>query len=59
MKHQKLGSIYSIVLCTVLQLAVVEDKCEILTLSYDLHAQLISSVDSLSYCYFQGRPGML
>jgi len=40
-------------------LAVVEDKCEILTLSYGLHAQLISFVDSLSNCYFQGRPDML
>ena len=59
MEHEKVGSIYSSVLCTVLQLAVARDKCEILTLSYGLHAQQISFVDSLSYCYFQGRPGML
>ena len=59
MEHQKLGSIYSIVLCTVLQLAGVENKREVLILSYGLHAQLISFVDSLSYCYFQGNPGML
>jgi hypothetical protein len=59
MEHQKIGSIYSIVLCTVLCLAVVKDKCEILTLNYGLHAQLISFVDSLSYHHFQGKPVML
>jgi len=58
LEHKQLGSIYSIVLCTVLQQAIVKDKFEILTLSYGLHAQLIFFVDSLSYCYFEGKPGM-
>jgi len=43
----------------VLQLAVVEDKCETPTLNYGLHTHLIYFVASLIHCYFQGRPGML
>jgi hypothetical protein len=59
MEYQKLGSIYSIVLCTVLWLVIVEDKREILALNYGLHTQLISFVDWLNYGYFQGKPGVL